>query len=42
VIKRLIWSQVERMMRNGQLFGRMYQELRYRGREDVVIIEHDN
>lgn len=42
-IKQLIWSRMERAMRNGQLFKATFQSRGYPGQSaDVIIIDHDD
>jgi UPF0716 protein FxsA len=43
LIKRLIWTRMERALRNGQLFKATFRGQGYPDRpEDVVIIDHDD
>lgn len=43
VIKRVIWSRVERAIRNGRLFTAAYPGRPYQDKpEDVFIIDHDD
>lgn len=42
-IKQLIWSRMERAMRNGQIFKATFRSRRYPDQsEDVIIIDHDD
>jgi UPF0716 protein FxsA len=43
VIKRVIWSRLERMAQKGQIFGSSFQRLRRQGRpEDVIILDSED
>jgi UPF0716 protein FxsA len=43
VLKKAIWSRVQRMIQNGQIITNTYQGRPYQPREeDVIIIDHDD
>jgi UPF0716 protein FxsA len=43
LIKSAVWTHLERMIRNGQIFTTTYRGIRYQDRpEDVIILDQDD